>query len=125
MHKLSKEYLAECVQALDIEQTDSLSSTDNWAHVNKTLVHQDWDILYKKLAEYVDETAVNNESVQALMKEHFEIACRFYIPSKKAYIGMAIFYNQNEDMKKFHNSYHPAMVEYLGDAIVYYADNNL
>ncbi|MDP5213463.1 TipAS antibiotic-recognition domain-containing protein [Pseudoalteromonas tunicata] len=73
----------------------------------------------------MDETAVNNESVQALMKEHFEIACRFYIPSKKAYIGMAIFYNQNEDMKKFHNSYHPAMVEYLGDAIVYYADNNL
>lgn len=125
MHKLSKEYLAECMQALDIEQTDSLSSTDNWAHVNKKLVHQDWDILYKKLAEYVDETAVNNESVQALMKEHFEIACRFYTPSKKAYIGMAIFYNQNEDMKKFHNSYHPAMVEYLGDAIVYYADNNL
>lgn len=82
MNKLSKEYLAECKNALNIEQTHSLSTTDNWAHVNRELVHQDWDILYKKLAEYVDEIAVDNESVQTLMKEHFEIACRFYTPSK-------------------------------------------
>ena len=71
-----------------MEQNHSLSTTDNWAHVNRELVHQDWDVLYKKLAGYVDETAVDNEAVQTLMKEHFEIACRFYIPSKEAYIGM-------------------------------------
>ncbi len=125
MNKLSNEYLIECKKALDVEQTHSLSSTDNWAHVNRELVHQDWDVLYKKLAGYADKTAVDNVNVQTLMKEHFEIACRFYTPSKQAYIGMGIFYKENEDMKKFHNSYHPEIVDYLGDAMVQYADHNL
>ena len=125
MNKLSNEYLNKCKNALAAEQTHSLSTTDNWAHVNRELVHQDCDVLYTKLAEYADETAVDNVNVQTLMKEHFDIACRFYTPSKEAYIGMGIFYKDNEDMKKFHNSYHPEMVEYLGDAIVHYANNNL
>ncbi|WP_428024037.1 TipAS antibiotic-recognition domain-containing protein [Arcobacter sp.] len=125
MNKLSKEYLDKCKNALEVEQAYSLSTTGNWAHVNRELVHQDWDTLYKKLAEYIDECNVDNENVQLLMKEHFEIACRFYIPSKEAYIGMGIFYKENEDMKKFHNSYHPKMVDYMGDAIVHYASNNL
>jgi len=125
MNKLSEEYLTECKTALNVEQTHSLSSTDNWAHVNRERVHHDWDLLYTKLAKFADEKAVDNTAVQALMKEHFEIACRFYIPSKKAYIGMGIFYKENDDMRKFHNAYHPAMVDYLGDAIVHYADNNL
>jgi len=125
MKKLSKEYLTKCTTALTAEQAHSLSITDNWAHVNRELVHQDWDTLYKKLADYADEQTVDNVSVQTLMKEHFEIACRFYTPSKEAYIGMGIFYKENEDMKKFHNSYHPKMADYLGDAIVHYAGTNL
>ena len=116
MNKLSNEYLNECKSALEAEQAYSLSTTDNWAHVNKELVHKDWDTLYKKLAQYVDEATVDNVNVQLLMKEHFEIACRFYTPSKEAYIGMGLFYKENEDMKKFHNLYHPEMVDYLGNA---------
>lgn len=125
MDKLSNDCLSECKNALNKEQTYSLSTTDNWAHVNRELVHQDWGVLYNKLAKLIDEVAVDNANVQELMNEHFEIACRFYTPSKEAYIGMGIFYKENEDMKKFHNSYHPKMVDYLGDAIVYYAINNL
>lgn len=125
MNKLSKDYLVVCKSALNLEQSHSLSSTDNWAHVNRELVHQDWDLLYKKLANYIDKTVVNDENVQMLMKEHFDIACRFYTPSKEAYIGMGIFYKENDDMKAFHNAYHPQMVDYLGDAMVHYANNNL
>ena len=125
MNKLSEVYLIKCQKALDVEQAHSLSTTNNWEHVNRELVHKDWDILYKKLAEYADSTVVDDENVQKLMKEHFEIACRFYTPSKEAYIGMGLFYKENEDMKNFHNSYHPEMVDYLGDAIVYYAGNSL
>ena len=125
MNTLTKAYVAECKKALDVEQTHSLSTTDNWAHVNRELVHQDWDILYKKLAVYADETAVDHVDVQRLMQEHFDIACRFYTPSKEAYIGMGIFYKENAEMQKFHNSYHPELVDYLGDAIVHYAGHNL
>jgi len=82
MNKLNKEYLAECKLALDSEQTKSLSTTDNWTHVDRELVHKDWDLLYKKLAGYADEVAVDDINVQILMKESFHIACRFYTPSK-------------------------------------------
>ena len=88
MNKLSEEYLIKCQKALDVEQAHSLSTTNNWEHVNRELVHKDWDVLYKKLAEYADSTVVDDENVQKLMKEHFEIACRFYTPSKEAYIGV-------------------------------------
>jgi len=125
MNKLSQEYLAECKLALDSEQTKSLSTTDNWAHDDRELVHKDWDVLYKKLAGYANEVAVDDIKVQTLMKEHFDIACRFYTPSKKAYIGMALFYRENEPMKNFHNGYHPEMVSYLGDAMAYYANKVL
>ena len=125
MNQVSKKYLTECKNSLDVEQTHSLSATDNWAHVNRELIHQDWDTLYKKIAKCVDKIAVDSTSVQRLMEEHFEIACRFYTPSKEAYIGMGIFYKENEDMKKFHNAYHSGMVDYLGDAMVHYARKNL
>lgn len=81
--------------------------------------------LYFVANKYIINGISINESVQALMKEHFEIACCFYNPSKEAYIGMGIFYKENDDMKKFHNSYHPEMVNYLGDAIVHYAGSHL
>jgi hypothetical protein len=41
------------------------------------------------------------------MEEYFEIACSFYTLSKEAYIGMEMFYKENEDIEKMDNSYHP------------------
>ncbi len=125
INTLSREYLAKCKEALETQQTHSLSVTNNWEHVDRNLVHKDWDTLYKQLSKHVTTTAVDNVKMQLLMKEHFEIACRFYTPSKEAYVGMGIFYKENEDMWKFHYSYHPEMVDYLGDAIYHYADSNL
>jgi len=40
-------------------------------------------------------------------------------------VGTALFYADNADMKAFHNTYHPRMVEFLGDAAYRYALQNL
>ena len=125
MKQLTTDYLEQCRQALQIEQSASLAASDNWAHVDRGQVHADWDALYKKLASHISTTAVNDAAVQSLMSEHFAIATRFYTPSKLAYIGMGIFYRENADMATFHNAYHPEMVNYLGDAMVVYADQQL
>jgi hypothetical protein len=125
MKKLSKDYLVECQHALAAEQAHSLSTTENWAHVDKALVHKDWDALYQNLAKHIDATPVDDANIQLFIKQHFDIACRFYTPSKEAYIGMALFYENNKDMKDFHNAYHPKMVSYLGNAMVLFAEQNL
>jgi hypothetical protein len=121
LNELEASYQEKCRQALEQEKTRSLAATNNWAHVDRTTVHADWDTLYKQLAILVDTSAVTDSKVQQLIAQHYEIACRFYAPSKDAYIGMALFYEENVDMKNFHNQYHPQLVEFLGNAICHYA----
>jgi len=107
------------------EQTKSLAKTDNWSHVDKQQAHIDWDVLYKELVPLVNGSLPSSPEVQSLMERHYSIASRFYVPSQKAYIGMALFYQDNPDMKSFHNAYHPKMVDFLGEAIFFYAQRNL
>jgi hypothetical protein len=119
------EYLEQCRQALTAEQTKSLAETENWSHVDKTQTHIDWDVLYKELTPLIDGSLPSSPEVQAIIARHYLIASRFYLPSRKAYIGMALFYRENPDMKAFHNAYHPKMVDFMGEAILFYANSNL
>lgn len=88
-------------------------------------MHHDWDRLYQELATLIDACLPEDEQIQPLMDRHYEIACRFYRPSKEAYIGMGLFYASNEPMREFHNSYHPRMVEFLGQSMWFHAQRNL
>ncbi len=107
--------------ALAAEQARSLAATDNWSHVDKPKVHADWDALYQALAPLFDQHQPQSAEVQGLVAQHYAIVSRFYQPSRSAYIGMALFYAENADMKAFHQAYHPRMVELLGDAMAFYA----
>ncbi len=118
-------YLDQCRAAQRAEQEQSLAATDQWAHVDKAQAHADFDVLYKELAPLIDTSAPSSAAVQALMAKHFEIVSRFYVPSREAYVGTALFYADNADMKAFHNGYHPRMVEFLGDAVHAYAQQHL
>lgn len=107
------------------EQAKSLAKTGNWSHVDEQEVHIDWDVLYKELVPLVNDWLPSSPEVQSLVGRHYSIASRFYEPSKNAYIGMALFYQDNPDMTDFHNAYHPRMVDFLGEAIFVYAQRNL
>lgn len=110
---------------MSAEQAKSLSETNNWSHVDKQKVHEDWDRLYLTLAPHIDTNEPSSGQVQALINQHYSIASRFYVPSRDAYVGMSVFYRENEAMAKFHNGYHPRMVEFLHTAIAIYASSNL
>jgi hypothetical protein len=118
-------FLDECRASLQREQAQSLAATQGWSHVDKTKVHADWDVLYKQLAPLVDVLSPEHAEVQRLIGEHFAVASRFYVPTRQTYIGLALFYRENADMRQFHNSYHPAMVDFLELAIREYALKNL
>lgn len=121
LNELEPAYQEKCRQALTEEQGRSLSATNNWAQVDRAKVHADWDLLYKHFITLIDVAAVTDSSVQELIAQHYQIACRFYQPSKEAYIGMALFYHENADMNAFHTHYHPKLVAFLGDAICTYS----
>lgn len=121
----SPQYFQECRDALATEQATSLSETNNWSHVDKDKVHHDWDILYRELSSLVEGSAPTSPEIQVLVARHYEILSRFYTPSKQAYIGISLFYGENDDMRDFHNAYHPNMVNFLGTAIQHYSHCNL
>jgi hypothetical protein len=109
--------------ALNTEQSQSLAETNNWQQVDRDQVHRDWDALYKALALLIDTAHPGDATVQQRVAQHYQIACRFYVPSGDAYRGMALFYDENPDMKAFHNAYHPEMVAFLSQAMNIFAPN--
>ncbi|MHA7223980.1 TipAS antibiotic-recognition domain-containing protein [Arthrobacter sp. RHLT1-20] len=122
---LSSSYLNECRDALNVEQTHSLAATNHWENVDRPRVHADWDELYKRMSPLVASADPGSNEIQILIAAHFEIACRFYVPTARAYVGMALHYRENADMAAFHNAYHPDMVPFLADAMSIYAQASL
>lgn len=126
MHtEFSADYLDQCRAALAREQAHSLAQTDQWSHVDRAQVHRDWDALYTRLAPLVPQLPASAPQVQALMAEHYALVSRFYAPSRKAYIGMGLFYAEDADMARFHQGYHPGLVAFLGQAMPVYAQAHL
>ncbi|MFD7625541.1 TipAS antibiotic-recognition domain-containing protein [Streptomyces sp. NPDC059851] len=122
---MGNQYEEECRRSLAEEQAKSLADTNNWEHVDKPQVHQDWDVLYREIAARLDGSLPGDPQIQELVGRHFGIACRFYAPSRKAYVGMALFYAEDDTMREFHNSYHPRMVEFLGEAMRIFAERGV
>jgi len=125
LQQATPEYLDQCRAAQRAEQEQSLSTTNHWAHVDKPKAHADFDTFYKELAPLIDANEPASPAIQALMATHFAIVSRFYAPSREAYLGTALFYADNADMKAFHNTYHPRLVEFLGDAVYTYAQQSM
>jgi hypothetical protein len=125
MQDMSSEYLDTCRSALAAEQAASLAETDGWSHVDRDQVHRDWDVLYRALAAMPDGAAASSPAVQELVARHHAIASRFYIPSKEAYIGMSLFYEENPDMRSFHDSYGSHLLLLLTEAMRVFARRSL
>ncbi|BCJ47163.1 hypothetical protein Aiant_78200 [Actinoplanes ianthinogenes] len=110
-------------RALADEQAASLAATAGWAHVDKDQVHRDWHDLYGEIAAAITAGAQpGDEAVQDLVARHHAVVSRFYSPSTDAYLGMALFYAEDEGMRTWHTSYHPRMVEFLGAAMRHFTD---
>ncbi|MFD9607863.1 TipAS antibiotic-recognition domain-containing protein [Streptomyces sp. NPDC004290] len=120
---MGNSYEDECRRALAEEQAKSLAETDDWKNVDRERVHHDWDVLYREITTLLGGGPLpGDQQVQELVGRHFDIVCRFYIPSRQAYVGMSLFYAEDEAMRTFHDSYHPGLVEFMGAAIRVFAE---
>lgn len=102
-----------------------MAESNGWQHLDKPKIHADWEVLYRDLAAAIEEMSPDDQRAQDFIGRHYEIACRFYPPSKEAYIGLALYYQDNPEMRNYHNAYHPNMVAFLNRAIPIYAAQKL
>ena len=124
--KLTDAYAKECREAMEAEKTRSLAQTNNWGHVDRDKVHASWKSLYIQMAQALDQNVPPlNETFQEMVGKHFNIIKEFYVPSKQAYIGMSLFYVEDEEFRKYHDSFHPQLASSLSEAMQHYAMANL
>lgn len=94
---------------------------DQWDGVKSAI-----DAIHTDLANAIDSGLTpDSHEVQNIVARHFELQNRFYDVTKEVYLGLADLYAQHPDFRKVLIKYHPEMIEYLGQAISYYVDNNL
>lgn len=94
---------------------------DEWDDVKNT-----GDQIHKELTNAINsKLAPESEEVQKIIQRHYELQNRFYDLTKEIYIGLADLYAQHPDFKKFFDVYHTKMIEFIGEAMRYYANKNL
>lgn len=67
----------------------------------------------------------DSDEVQVIIHRHYQMISRFYDPSKEVYIGLTELYAEHPDFRKFFDVYHPRMIEFIGEAMRFYANKNL
>lgn len=105
---------------------ESKKRTAKWDKDEWDDVKNEGDQIHKALAKAI-ESGLSPESkdVQKIIERHYHLQGRFYDLTKEVYIGLTQLYSEHPDFKKFFDVYHPKMVEYISEAIKFYADKNL
>jgi DNA-binding transcriptional MerR regulator len=68
---------------------------------------------------------VADERVQELVHQHYEVTCLFWTPDRAAYKGLGQTYVDDERFRQNIGDGDDALVEYLRDGMVVYADSRL
>lgn len=67
----------------------------------------------------------NDAAIQVLLEKHFIWISQFWQPTKEKYIGLGKLYLENEEFKKYFDSYADGLAKFLAKAMKIYANKNL
>jgi hypothetical protein len=76
-------------------------------------------------AKMLEGISASDESVQALVKQHYEFCLQFWTPTKEAYKSLAMSYILPSPYRDSYESVATGLGKYHYDAICLWADENL
>ncbi len=104
----------------------SKKRTAKWDKDEWDDVKNQGDAIHKALAIAIEKgLKPDADEVQTIIVQHYQMIERFYHPTKEVYIGLTELYAQHPDFKKFFDVYHPKMIDFIGEAMRFYANKNL
>jgi DNA-binding transcriptional MerR regulator len=104
----------------------SKQRTQGWTKQDYEGVKEDYDRLHRALTDALTRgLKPDDKGVQELVKQHYNVICRFWTPNKEAYIGLGKMYCEHPDFRKLYDSHHPKLAEFLANAISVFAQNEL
>lgn len=111
------------VEALLME---SKRRTEKWDTEAWDNVKKQGDVIHKALAAAIERgLKPDSDEVQKIIHEHYQITNKFYTVTKEVYIGLTALYAEHPDFKKFFDVHHPKMIEFIGEAMRFYANKHL
>ncbi len=101
---------------------ESKKCTAKWDKDEWDKVKNEGDEIHKTLAKAIEQGLKPDcEEVQAIIHRHYQVMQLFYNVSKEVYICLTNLHAQHPDFKKFFDVYHPKMIEFIGEAMRFYA----
>lgn len=105
---------------------ESWQKVAHWKKPNWETFKEEGEQLNQALVRAIkDHLKPNASEVQALVQRHYAWVSNFWIPTKETYTGLAQMYLDHPDYRSFYNNYHPDLVEYLVEAMRFYAEKKL
>ena len=112
----------------DVEKLllESKKTTAQWDKNEWNDVKNQGNAIYTALAEAIEQKAkADSDVVQAIIHRHCQLQKHFHEVTKNMYIGLSELYAQHPDFNKFFDAYHPKLIEFIGEAMRFYANKNL
>ena len=66
-----------------------------------------------------------SSAAQLVVKKHYLWVCNYWQPNQETYVGLSELYKENNEFNKFYSDFHPDLINYLSQAIKYFALHNL
>ncbi len=98
----------------------------SWKKEDWRKIKVDGDEINNALLEALQKNLKSSSSeVQNIIKKHFEWVNIFWTPNHEKYISLGKMYCENPDFRKYYDNMHPALAQFLADAMKVYADKHL
>lgn len=97
----------------------------NWSDKEKNIFIQDLECIMNNLITAMEEKIdPADEVVQSLIRQHYTWLERTWTPTKESYLGLKELY-QTPEFRKFYDSRHPILLEFIIEAMNVFAHSEL
>lgn len=125
-----KEYEAYLVKYAGTAAEDKIleckKKTTAWKNQDWQAVKKEGEEIYKNIVDCIQRgLSPKDEEVQAIIHQHFTLMNRFYVVTQEIYFGLAQLYSEHPDFRRYFEPFHPELVEYLSEAMRFYAEREL
>ena len=113
-----------------MREIDPAHHADAFVNTHSKEENQKFTVEFGQLTELIAEqmtsgAAVTEETVQDLIRQHYDFCARFWTPTRETYISLALSYVLPSPYRDSYESVAQGLGQYHYDAIVEWANKNL
>jgi DNA-binding transcriptional MerR regulator len=120
-----QELIARYGESAQARIAQSKQNTKGWTRDDYRQVAADYDAIHAAMTAQLNAGApVKSPEVMAIVRQHYDLVCRFWQPDAASYAGLGQLYIDHPDFRKLYDSWHPGLAAYLAEAMKEFASRS-